>query len=132
VGPPRGYRFNRRHIRQALRALESDLGTDTLATLQLLVSELVTNVVRHSKSPSMEVSVALGTGWVRAEVTKEGAGFEPRSLDEDPSSTKGRGLLLLDRLADRWGVGQSGGTKIWFELGIPGRSESARDLDRGL
>jgi len=110
------------HIRQALRPLESDAGTDTLATLQLLVSELVTNAVGHSNSPLMEVSVALGNGRVRAEVKDEGGGFEPRSLDEDLSSTKGRGLVLVDRLADHWGVGGSSGTKIWFELGIPGRS----------
>jgi serine phosphatase RsbU (regulator of sigma subunit)/anti-sigma regulatory factor (Ser/Thr protein kinase) len=84
----------------------------------LLVSELVTNAVVHAASGvELQVDVADTTVTVRVRdadtgplVMRAGGGSE---LDEG-----GRGLLLVDRLADAWGTEHHGGRKtVWFRLG---------------
>lgn len=101
--------------RRALRPLAPLLGAlhDDVA---LLVSELVTNAVRHAgvgpKDP-IALRVAAWPRRVRVEVSDRGSfsGREPRPRSDGAS---GWGLYLVDRLADRWGA--AGGT-VWFELG---------------
>lgn len=92
--------------------------TDTLATLMLLVSEIVTNAVVHPEvQPPTEVSVlARVTGpTIRVEIADQGSGFAPE--ERDPSRVDGGyGLYLLDKAAARWGVECRGGTTVWFEL----------------
>jgi anti-sigma regulatory factor (Ser/Thr protein kinase) len=85
-------------------------------TLRLLVSEVVTNAVRHGGS---DEPVELHASWnseVRVEVCDRGDGFTPhprmRALDEPG----GFGLYLIGRLADRWGVETDEGTTVWFVL----------------
>jgi two-component sensor histidine kinase len=104
------------YLRRSLALLEPDLGAETLATLQLLLGELVTNSVIHADGKEIEVTVAVGDGRIRAEVKDEGRGFPVPPLKEDPSSTRGRGLLIVDRLADQWGMAGAGRTLVWFEL----------------
>ncbi|HET9382951.1 MAG TPA: ATP-binding protein [Streptomyces sp.] len=94
-------------------------------TLILLVSELVTNAVVHTGCPavlwlSMRGS-ALGGVTVRLEVADRGAGAPvPRCPDGD--ATGGRGLALVDGLADRWGWHPEGvGKRVWCELDRRGR-----------
>jgi anti-sigma regulatory factor (Ser/Thr protein kinase) len=90
-----------------------------LADLRLLVSELVTNSVRHSgvrkhDTVCMEVQVTPST--VRVEVADGGAGFEPKPRDDDRTRPGGWGLYLVDELADRWGVARNHLTCVWFEM----------------
>jgi anti-sigma regulatory factor (Ser/Thr protein kinase) len=92
--------------------------TDTLATLMLLVSELVTNAVVHpAVQPPTEISLLarLAGPTIRVEIADQGAGFAPE--ERDPSRVDGGyGLYLLDKAAARWGVECRGGTTVWFEL----------------
>lgn len=100
--------------RRELAALHSELGGPLLDSLHLLVTELVTNAVRHAAAPTVDLVVQLGSASVRVEVANAGAGFEagPRS---DHGS--GWGLFLLDRLSERWGLdGRPGRQRVWFEL----------------
>jgi anti-sigma regulatory factor (Ser/Thr protein kinase) len=96
--------------------LYSRLGRDGL----LLLTELINNAVTHgSRNSSDEVSVeiwALSTS-VRVEVRDDGAGFTWRHPPDSPERVTGYGLVLVDAVADRWGVDASNGrTCVWFEL----------------
>jgi anti-sigma regulatory factor (Ser/Thr protein kinase) len=92
---------------------------------ELLVSELVTNSVRHAGLPpeaSIEFSVRASAEVLMVEVADAGRGFEhdapprPRAVD-DTDRASGWGLFLVDRIADRWGAVQMDGeTRVWFEL----------------
>ena len=85
--------------------------------LLVLVTELVTNAVRHAGLGPEDVIVlqlASAGGVVRAEVCDPGPGFEP--VEREPGPHGGFGLVLLRTLSDRWGVATGGGTCVWFEL----------------
>lgn len=86
-------------------------------TLLLLVSELVTNAVRHSQAPPeamIGLRACLRSERVHIAVTDEGVGFTPAPRDTRRSG--GYGLYLLRKAAARWGVDDVGGTRVWFEL----------------
>jgi anti-sigma regulatory factor (Ser/Thr protein kinase) len=98
---------------------ERMLGASEAATLTLLVSELVSNAVRHSDaSPASAVLLSLRMcerGELRVEVTDRGSGFT--AVARDPADgAGGYGLYLVDAHATRWGVDREGGTRVWFEL----------------
>lgn len=97
----------------------SDIAPARLATLLLLVSEVVTNAVIHSDAPAQaEIVLAArmtSSGSVRVEVTDGGEGFTP--VARDPSRPGGGyGLYLVEQEALSWGVEPAGGTRVWFEL----------------
>jgi anti-sigma regulatory factor (Ser/Thr protein kinase) len=88
---------------------------------QLLISELVTNSVRHSGAAAGEqltIRVGLAQAWCRVEV--EDAGHDgviaPRRPDRAQGS--GMGLNLVQRLSERWGLerAREGGTRVWAQL----------------
>ncbi|MFC5957819.1 ATP-binding protein [Streptomyces pratens] len=89
-------------------------------TLILLVSELVTNAVVHTGCPAvLRLSLpgtTAGEATVRLEVAdRSDRAPVPRCVDGD--ATGGRGLALVDGLADRWGWSTDGaGKRIWCEL----------------
>jgi anti-sigma regulatory factor (Ser/Thr protein kinase) len=97
-------------------AIEPHLANGTDETLRLLVSEVVTNAVRHGGSDG---PVELHMSWnseIRVEVQDHGDGFTPRPRVGAPDEPGGFGLFLVGRLADRWGVETDGGTTVWFVL----------------
>src|SRR3712207_5874843 len=88
--------------------------------VRLLVSELVTNSVRHAQigpEDSIELKVSVGDERVRVEVADSGPGFDPPDLD--PTATDARdhgwGLFFVTQLADQWGV-EAGEGRVWFEI----------------
>lgn len=103
--------------RKAISTLRADLDPPLMETLRLLVTELVTNSVRHTEAPKITLRVAVGKGAVLTEVTDEGPGFDPEALGEAGGDSCGWGLFLVERLAQSWGVRDDGGSKrVWFEL----------------
>ncbi len=91
-----------------------------LATVALLVSEVVTNAVIHPKvrSPAnIQLLARVEPNLLRIEVIDDGSGFVPAPRDASRVGS-GYGLFLLGKQAQRWGVDQSGGTRVWFEVGI--------------
>ena len=88
--------------------------------VKLLVSELVTNAVRHPRREGhIDLSVELGRARVRVEVADPGEGFtQPRVGEPPPDALGGRGLLIVDRVASRWGVTPGQPTRVWFELSV--------------
>ena len=103
--------------RRALARLQHDLDTNMLDTVRLLVTELVTNSVRHAGSSAVDLRVYLTEPQVRLEVTDRGPGFEFEQRAPGQSPEGGWGLYLVDTLADRWGVSSAEGvSRVWAEL----------------
>jgi anti-sigma regulatory factor (Ser/Thr protein kinase) len=105
--------------RHALDRLEDTLSVERLRDVQLLVSELVTNSVRHAglgPSDVIRLEVKLTARALRVEVHDPGGGFKPEPPSPDPARPSGWGLYLVDELADRWGVDSKRRTRVWFEL----------------
>lgn len=99
---------------------DRDMDAATLATLTLLVSEVVTNAVIHPnlESPGdIQLSARIAGGMIRVEVTDEGSGFTPKPRDP-AQSDRGYGLYLLEQQATSWGVEQQTGNTVWFELAV--------------
>jgi anti-sigma regulatory factor (Ser/Thr protein kinase) len=91
------------------------LDADLDHTVALLVSELVTNSIRHAAEQTDRIVLAarMTDDWVRVEVRDSGPGFDPDVRNE----TRGYGLRMLDMLASRWGVDRDDqGTRVWFEV----------------
>jgi anti-sigma regulatory factor (Ser/Thr protein kinase) len=84
--------------------------------VELLTTELATNAVLHAHSP-FTVSVQVDQGWVRVEVTDSSPVLPPKPRLPRPDATSGRGLVLVDILATRWGSERlETGKRVWFEL----------------
>ena len=103
--------------RHTLDRLAGAVDERLLENLRLLVSEVVTNSVRHAGGIGpIVVRVSVSPRIVRVEVEDGGPGFEPILGDGDADRNSGWGLQLVDRLAARWGVVADSTTTVWFEL----------------
>jgi anti-sigma regulatory factor (Ser/Thr protein kinase) len=98
--------------------LESWGQEDRNDVVDLLTSELVTNAVRHA-SQTVEVGLALDDGVLRVEATDDDPS-EPTVPPLDRAGESGRGMYLIDRLADGWGVEHRPPTSkaVWFETEV--------------
>ncbi|GGZ38382.1 ATP-binding protein [Streptomyces poonensis] len=96
---------------------------DLTQGLLLIVSELVTNAVKHAAlvSPTLALEVAVGAEWVRISVEDDHP-YRPTALETDPARTGGRGLLLVREVAKEAGGvcdmehTARGGKVIWAVL----------------
>ncbi|MEU1282253.1 ATP-binding protein [Streptomyces sp. NPDC005805] len=113
----------RRAVRDLLARQGVPVADDIVQGLLLIVSELVTNAVRHAAllSPEVAVEVAIGAQWVRVSV-EDNHPYRPRALETDSAQTGGRGLLLVREVTHEAGGRcdventASGGKIIWAEL----------------
>lgn len=109
-----------RDARHAVRALgERALPESRRPDLDLLVTELVSNSLLHADAGLIGVRASARGEVVRVEVWDAGPGIGRRDVTmPEPAAHQGRGLPLVDRLADRWGsaVDRSRAC-VWFELG---------------
>ena len=102
--------------------------------VELMVSEVVTNAIVHGRSP-IELRLSVDADGCRVEVYDQHPGL-PRPRHYSETSMTGRGLHILETLADRWGAFPDGAGKVvWFEVGdqrprlfateiLPGASDS--------
>ena len=105
--------------RRALGEVSDHLTPRRLEDAQLLVSELVTNAIRHAgldEADTIKLVVETGDRALRIEVCDSGRGFEISEPEPDPTRPSGWGLYLVRELSDRWGVDRGGQTRVWFEL----------------
>ena len=92
-------------------------GVDCADDIALLTSELVTNAVVHAGTAA-DVTVVRSPSAVRVEVADH-AESEPRK--RAPDERGGRGLHMVEAVADRWGVEARGAGKVvWFEIDLDG------------
>ena len=97
-----------------------DLGSTAPEVAVLLVSELVTNAIRYGRPPIQLHAARKGQG-IRVEVTDGERRAPARAAGRDGEDVPegGRGLLLVEGLADRWGWSPVGrGKLVWFELDV--------------
>jgi anti-sigma regulatory factor (Ser/Thr protein kinase) len=106
--------------RRWVKGFEEWLPGPVIDRAELLVSELITNSVRHAglgPDEQIELRLEVKPGTLRVEVVDPGPGF----LAEDrprPEGQAGWGLYLVEEMTDRWGAGSSSGTVVWFELDL--------------
>ncbi|MFC9930425.1 ATP-binding protein [Streptomyces sp. NPDC127190] len=113
----------RHAVRDLLLRQGVPVSDDLADGLLLIVSELVTNAVRHAAllSPTLAVEVAVGAEWVRVSV-EDNHPYRPTALEADHGRTGGRGLLLVREVAREAGGAldvehtASGGKVIWATL----------------
>jgi anti-sigma regulatory factor (Ser/Thr protein kinase) len=121
----------------ALRGMNGSLA-ETSESVRLLVTELVTNSVRHADVGAeeyIEIELVASRDGVRVDVTDRGPGFDPSEPRRHPG---GFGLILVEEIADRWGVDCEDGSRVWFEIdhppgtGPPQRRGGQRPGQRGV
>jgi anti-sigma regulatory factor (Ser/Thr protein kinase) len=97
---------------------------DTLASVELLTTELVSNAVRHGgaeEGNTVVLHLATSLACLRVEVCDPGKGFEPGA--PMPYGEGGYGLFIVSEVASRWGVSSDDGNCTWFELEIDKAAE---------
>jgi len=123
----------------AARSIVLDLGIGLPHRVRddaaLLVSELMSNTVRHG-GDTARLTASLRDGLLRVAVHDDGVGRPAmQQTVPDLSTTSGRGLQIVDRVADRWGVepDECGpGKTVWFQLDAGAAASTARDGASGV
>ncbi|MFI1564852.1 ATP-binding protein [Streptomyces sp. NPDC020490] len=113
----------RHAVRDLLHRQGVPASDDLVQGLLLIVSELVTNAVKHAAllSPVLAVEVAVGAEWIRVSV-EDNHPYRPTALEADHGRTGGRGLLLVSEITREAGGAcevahtASGGKVIWAAL----------------
>ncbi|MGF0168994.1 ATP-binding protein [Streptomyces sp. Marseille-Q5077] len=126
---PRGVRLARRLCAERLHAWGIPYGSDAHDALILIAAELCANAVQHGRALGRDFHVQLTAdhdATVRLEVTDTRSERLPAPALADPAAqataTGGRGLLLVEALADTWGFSprhDGPGKTVWAQLTIP-------------
>jgi anti-sigma regulatory factor (Ser/Thr protein kinase) len=99
--------------------LTGRIADGVLEDARLLLSELVTNCVQHADLTAdarIRIGALLADGNLRLDVRDPGRDATVTRRTPDPSEGSGYGLHLVETVAARWGVNQTPGTHVWFEL----------------
>ena len=103
----------RRLVRDVLRAWNAP---HDLEDAELLVAEVVSNVVDHVGGEVFTLELALRGATLEVGVV-DGSSIRPIVRELSLERERGRGMQLVDRIADRWGADDHhGGKRVWFEL----------------
>jgi len=90
---------------------------ERIPDLRLVISEVITNAVRHGGDGDMLVAVTPKPDYLCVQVTDTGDGFAPRPRAYEPDEDGGFGLFLVERLTRRWGLTrENSNTRVWFEF----------------
>jgi serine/threonine-protein kinase RsbW len=103
------------HVRDQLGGT---LSPSKVAAAELMTSELVSNAVKHAQllqDDLISLDIYVEPETIRVSVVDAGPGFDP----DRPVASRaegGWGLVLVDRVADRWGIHREHPHSVWFEL----------------
>ncbi|MFE1026365.1 ATP-binding protein [Streptomyces sp. NPDC058818] len=110
-----------RRLAQVVALRQWKLGPKVTEDTVLLVSELVGNAVRHTGARIFGLHMRRRPGWIRVEVRDPSRGL-PCLMPVQETDISGRGLFLVDKLSDRWGVDLlARGKTTWFEMRVVDR-----------
>jgi anti-sigma regulatory factor (Ser/Thr protein kinase) len=104
--------------REAVRQAARDAGVDAddRWRVEMIVTELVANAVKHGPGGPVELAIQAGGSGMRGEVADPGPGIHCFKLDRRRATEEGgRGLFLVDALSDSWGLA-SDSSRVWFEV----------------
>jgi anti-sigma regulatory factor (Ser/Thr protein kinase) len=103
----------------------------TVEAVELMVSELATNCIRHERT-SFHITILGSTQEIRVEVTDSGSGT-PAMRSPGPDEPSGRGLQIVDMLSDTWGVEpeQPAGKTVWFTMPAAATAQAASEEEAG-
>jgi anti-sigma regulatory factor (Ser/Thr protein kinase) len=117
------------HARRVLAGWLADaLPADRLGDMQLLVTEIVANCVRHGRvgeDGEIDLLVMLDGDVARVEVRDTGIQVDPRLTTPDLSGGGGFGMVLVERMSTAWGVDHEPAVVMWFELELGGEAGGA-------
>ena len=94
------------------------LGRNTMADLELVVSELVTNAFDHGRG-TIHLDLAHDGDELHGSVTDDGPGFAYANRTVGDHELRGRGLSIVDALVTRWGINE-GSAHVWFLMSPTG------------
>jgi anti-sigma regulatory factor (Ser/Thr protein kinase) len=102
-----------------------EVSPDVTATVELLVSELATNCIRHTDS-AFDLTIIQSGPEIRVEATDYDVGA-PTMRSPRPTDPSGRGLRIVDALAAAWGVEHRSaqGKTVWFTVVVPAPERAA-------
>jgi anti-sigma regulatory factor (Ser/Thr protein kinase) len=106
-------------LRRAVRSLERWLGRRTAEDVELLVTELATNGVKHARTVDgnrITLDARVDPDRLRVEVRDGGHGFARDRRRAGSGEPGGWGLMLVEDLADCWGIEGEPSTTVWFEI----------------
>jgi anti-sigma regulatory factor (Ser/Thr protein kinase) len=115
--------------RRFIEENQDHIRPEVLADAELLVSEIVTNALRHGRP---DITLALHVDWPRiGVVVTDGGHTSLRRPQEFPDADRpdGRGLLIVDAVASSWGIEngtEDHGTTVWFEVGADPETSTVR------
>ena len=94
------------------------LDSDQAHSLRLIISEIVTNALRHgAEGERIDLAVTPKPEFLCVQVTDDGPGLAPRPRALETDDDGGFGLFFVEQLARRWGVTRENRrTRVWFEL----------------
>ena len=128
---PRGARLARRLVSKRLGEWGHPHGSPVHDAVTLVAGELAANAVRHGRVPGRDFRLRLVLGAVvRVEVADTRTEARPERRAPDAEAESGRGLLLVARLAARWGVAErpgAPGKTVWAEVSLSGERGGTAD-----
>ena len=106
--------------RRMSQLVEPLLGGERMADLQLVLSEVVGNAVRHgSDTESIMLAITPKEEYLCVQVTDSGTGLAPRPRATAPDENGGWGFFLIEYLTKRWGMTrEEQRTRVWFEFDL--------------
>ena len=104
----------------------ADLPAETLDAVELMVSELATNCIRHAEA-DFEVTIESRRDEVRVEVRDDDHQGTPTKQSPGPEEPRGRGLQIVEMFSDAWGVEpvRGDGKTVWFVVGLEAVASTA-------
>jgi anti-sigma regulatory factor (Ser/Thr protein kinase) len=107
--------------RRFVMTAAGELAAELRDAISVMVSELAMNAFQHAHT-SFDVRIECTGRKLRVEVTDSGGGQPQSPLAAPAGRLRGRGLMLVQRLSDQWGVTptRSGaGKTVWFQVAVP-------------
>jgi len=102
--------------RQAVREAAGQISANDRWRVEMIVTELVSNAVRHGPGGPVELAIESGGNGVHGEVGDPGPGIQHQELVRRRATEEGgRGLFLVDALSDSWGLSKDR-SRVWFEV----------------